>query len=156
MCIRDSYNMTGKLAADAGPVDIDKAAVRRAGRDITLITYGGSLWKTLDAAAALAADNIEAEVIDLRTLRPLDDQTIVASVAKTRRVVIVDEGWRSGSLAAEVCTRIVEQGFWELDAPIGRVCSAETPIPYARHLEEAAMPQVPRIAAAAKAALGRT
>jgi len=150
------YNMTGKLAADAGPVDIDKAAVRRAGRDITLITYGGSLWKTLDAAAALAADNIEAEVIDLRTLRPLDDQTIVASVAKTRRVVIVDEGWRSGSLAAEVCTRIVEQGFWELDAPIGRVCSEETPIPYARHLEEAAMPQVPRIAAAAKAALGRT
>jgi 2-oxoisovalerate dehydrogenase E1 component len=92
------YNMTGKLAVDAGPVAIDKAAVRRAGRDITLITYGGSLWKTLDAAVALAADNIEAEVIDLRTLRPLDDQTIIASVTKTRRAIIVDEGWRSGSL----------------------------------------------------------
>ena len=136
------YNMTGKLDADAGPVDIDKAAVRRVGRDITLITYGGSLWKTLDAAAALAADNIEAEVIDLRSLRPLDDQTVMASVVKTRRAVIVDEGWRSGSLAAEICTRIVEQAFWELDAPIGRVCSEEVPVPYARHLEEAAIPQV--------------
>ena len=149
------YNMTGKLDADAGPVDIDKAAVRRVGRDVTLITYGGSLWKTLDAAAALAVDNIEAEVIDLRSLRPLDDQTVMASVVKTRRAVIVDEGWRSGSLAAEVCTRIVEQAFWELDAPIGRVCSEEVPVPYARHLEEAAIPQVPKIVAAAKATLGR-
>jgi pyruvate/2-oxoglutarate/acetoin dehydrogenase E1 component len=150
------YNMAGQLPANAGPVDIEKAAIRRAGRDITLITYGGSLWKTLDAAAALAGQNIEAEVIDLRTLRPLDDRTIVASVAKTRRAVIVDEGWRSGSLAAEICARIVEQAFWELDAPIGRVCSEEVPIPYARHLEEAALPQTPKIVAAAKAALGRT
>ena len=150
------YNMAGQLPANAGPVDIEKAAIRRAGRDITLITYGGSLWKTLDAAAALAGENIEAEVIDLRTLRPLDDRTIVASVAKTRRAVIVDEGWRSGSLAAEICARIVEQAFWELDAPIGRVCSEEVPIPYARHLEEAALPQTPKIVAAAKAALGRT
>jgi len=150
------YNMTGQLPANAGPVDIEKAAIRRAGRDITLITYGGSLWKTLDAAAALAGQNIEAEVIDLRTLRPLDDRTIVASVAKTRRAIIVDEGWRSGSLAAEICMRIVEQAFWELDAPIGRVCSEEVPIPYARHLEEAALPQAPKIVAAAKAALGRS
>jgi len=149
------YNMTGRLAADAGPVDIEKAAVRRSGRDVSLITYGGSLWKTLEAAAALAADNIDAEVIDLRTLRPLDDETIMASVIKTRHAVVVDEGWRTESLAAEVCARIVEQAFWELDAPIGRVCSAEVPIPYARHLEEAAIPQVPRIVAAAKAALGR-
>jgi pyruvate dehydrogenase E1 component subunit beta len=149
------YNMSGKLAADAGPVDIDKAAVRRAGGDISLITYGGSLWKTLEAATALAAENVEAEVIDLRSLRPLDDKTIIASVSKTRRAVIVDEGWRSGSLAAEICTRIIEQAFWELDAPVGRVCSAEVPIPYARHLEEAAIPQAPKIVAAAKAALGR-
>ncbi len=150
------YNMVGRLPANAGPVDIEKAAIRRAGRDITLITYGGSLWKTLDAAAVLAGENIEAEVIDLRTLRPLDDRTIVASVAKTRRAIIVDEGWRSGSLAAEICMRIVEQAFWELDAPIGRVCSEEVPIPYARHLEEAALPQAPKIVAAAKAALGRS
>ena len=149
------YNMSGKLAADAGPVNIDKAAVRRAGRDISLITYGGSLWKTLEAATTLAADNIEAEVIDLRSLRPLDDATIMTSVAKTRRAVIVDEGWRTGSLAAEIATRIVEQAFWSLDAPIGRICSEEVPIPYPRHLEEAAIPQTAKIIAAAKAALGR-
>jgi len=150
------YNMAGKLAADAGAVDIGKAIVRRPGRDISLITYGGSLWKTLDAATALTAEGVDAEVIDLRSLRPLDDATIMTSVAKTRRAVIVDEGWRSGSLAAEVAMRIVEQAFWELDAPIGRVCSEEVPIPYARHLEQAALPQAPKIVAAAKAALGRT
>jgi pyruvate/2-oxoglutarate/acetoin dehydrogenase E1 component len=149
------YNMTGKLAADAGSVDIEKAAVRREGRDISLITYGGSLWKTLEAADALAADGVQAEVIDLRSLRPLDDTTIMASVRKTRRAVIVDEGWRTGSLAAEICTRIVEQAFWELDAPIGRVCSEEVPIPYPRHLEEAALPQAPKIISAVKAVLGR-
>ena len=149
------YNMAGKLSAEAGPVDIDKAVVRRPGRDISLITYGGSLWKTLEAAASLASEGIESEVIDLRSLRPLDDATIMASVAKTRRAVIVDEGWRSGSLAAEVAMRIVEQVFWELDAPIGRVCSEEVPIPYPHHLEEAAIPQAPKIIAAAKATLGR-
>lgn len=149
------YNMTGKIAADAGPVDIDKAAVRRAGRDISLITYGGSLWKTLEAATTLAGEGIDAEVIDLRTLRPVDDTTIMASVAKTRHVVVVDEGWRSGSLAAEIGMRIVEQAFWSLDAPIARVCSEEVPIPYPRHLENAAIPQAPKIVAAAKAVLGR-
>jgi 2-oxoisovalerate dehydrogenase E1 component len=149
------YNMTGPLAADAGPVDIAKAAIRRPGRDISLITYGGSLWKTLEAATALAGENIDAEVVDLRSLRPLDDATIMASVARTRRAVIIDEGWRSGSLSAEIGMRIVEQAFWELDAPIGRVCSAEVPIPYARHFENAAIPQAPGIVAAAKAVLGR-
>jgi len=149
------YNMTGRLAADAGAVDIDKAVVRRTGRDISLITYGGSLWKTLEAAAALAAEDVDAEVIDLRSLRPIDDATIMTSVRKTRRAVIVDEGWRSGSLSAEICTRIIEQAFWELDVPIGRVCSEEVPIPYPRHLEIAAIPQVPKIVAAAKIALGR-
>ena len=150
------YNMTGKLTADAGPVDIEKAAIRRSGRDVSLITYGGSLWKTIEAATVLAGENIDAEVIDLRSLRPLDDATIMTSVAKTRRAVIIDEGWRSGSLSGEIGMRIVEQAFWELDAPIGRVCSAEVPIPYPRHLENAAIPQVPQIVAAAKAALGRS
>jgi pyruvate/2-oxoglutarate/acetoin dehydrogenase E1 component len=149
------YNMSGKLAPDAGAVSIDKAAVRRQGRDVSLITYGGSLWKTLEAAATLAADGIEAEVIDLRSLRPLDDATIMASVGKTRHAVIVDEGWRSGSLAAEIGMRIVEKAFWSLDAPIGRVCSEEVPIPYPRHLENAAIPQAPKVVAAAKAALGQ-
>jgi len=149
------YNMTGPITADAGAVDIGKAAVRRAGKDVSLITYGGSLWKTLEAATALASEGIEAEVIDLRSLRPLDDATIMQSIAKTRRAVVVDEGWRSGSLSAEVGMRIVEQAFWELDAPIGRVCSEEVPIPYPRHLENAAIPQAPKIIAAAKAVLAR-
>jgi pyruvate/2-oxoglutarate/acetoin dehydrogenase E1 component len=149
------YNMTGKIAADAGPVDIDKAVVRRPGRDVSLITYGGSLWKTLEAATTLVSEGIEAEVIDLRSLRPLDDASVMASVAKTRRAVIVDEGWRSGSLAAEVGMRIVEQAFWSLDAPIGRVCSEEVPIPYPKHLEDAAIPQARKIVAAAKAVLGQ-
>ena len=149
------YNMIGALAVDAGPVDIDKAAIRRPGSDISLITYGGSLWKTLDAAATLAAGGIEAEVIDLRSLRPLDDATIMASVAKTRRAVIIDEGWRSGSLAAEIATRIIEQAFWSLDAPIGRVCSEEVPTPYAKHLEDATIPQAAKIVEASKAVLGR-
>jgi 2-oxoisovalerate dehydrogenase E1 component len=149
------YNMTGKLAVNAGAVDIDKAMVRRPGSDLSLITYGGSLWKTLEAAERLAADGIDAEVIDLRVLRPLDDATIMASVARTRRAVLVDEGWRSGSLAAEIAARIGEEAFWHLDAPVGRVCSVEVPIPYPRHLEEASLPQVPRIVAAARATLGK-
>ncbi len=149
------YNMEGEIAANAGAVDIDKAAILRAGKDISLISYGGSLFKTLQAAEVLAGEGIDAEVIDLRTLRPLDDETIIASVARTRRAVIVDEGWRSGSLSAEIAARIGEAVFWTLDAPVGRVCSAEVPIPYPRHLEDAAIPQVPAIAAAARAALNR-
>jgi pyruvate dehydrogenase E1 component alpha subunit len=149
------YNRGGEIDAAAGAVDISTAAVRREGTDVSLITYGGSLWKTLDAAQALAGEGISAEVIDLRTLRPLDDATIVASVSRTRRAVIVDEGWRSGSLSAEISARITEQALWSLDAPVGRVCAAEVPIPYPKHLEDAAIPQVPAIVAAAKAAMGR-
>lgn len=149
------YNRTGLLSPDAGPVDIDRAAVRRPGRDVTLITYGGSLWKTLEAAEVLAQEGVEAEVLDLRILRPLDDAAIIESVARTRRVVIVDEGWRSGSLAAEIGMRIAEKAFFELDAPPVRVCSEEVPIPYPRHLEEAALPQCEEIIAAARSLLGR-
>jgi pyruvate dehydrogenase E1 component subunit beta len=148
------YNSSGVLAPGAGAVDIDRAAIRRPGTDVTLITYGGTLATTLDAAAELAGGQIEAEVIDLRTLRPLDDETIMTSVRRTHRAVIVDEGWRSGSLAAEVSARIMEQAFYDLDAPVGRVCSAEVPMPYPRHLEEAALPQVPAIVAAARQAVG--
>jgi pyruvate dehydrogenase E1 component beta subunit len=144
------YNLKGELPDDAAPTDLDRAAVRRAGRDLTLITYGGCLGKSLDAAATLAEEGIEVEVVDLRTLRPLDDETIVASVSRTRRVLIVDEGWRTGSLAAEISARIVEQAFYELDAPIARLCSAEVPIPYPAHLERAAIPQVEHIVAHAR------
>ncbi|WP_298864076.1 pyruvate dehydrogenase (acetyl-transferring) E1 component subunit alpha [uncultured Sulfitobacter sp.] len=144
------YNMAGELAENADAVDIDRAVVRRTGEDITLVTYGGSLFKTLDAADALAADGISAEVIDLRSLRPLDTDTIRASVARTHRVLVVDEGWRSGSLSAEIGMRLAEESFFDLDAPPGRVCSAEVPIPYARHLEEAALPQTSTIVHAVK------
>jgi len=148
------YNLQGTLAADAGAVDMRSAAVRRAGGDVSLITYGGTLGKALQAADQLSADGIDAEVIDLRSLRPLDDATIIASVTKTHRAVIVDEGWRSGSLAAEVSARITEQAFYELDAPVERVCSAEVPVPYPKHLEEAALPQPDGIVAAARRAVG--
>jgi pyruvate/2-oxoglutarate/acetoin dehydrogenase E1 component len=149
------YNMEGELDTDAGPVDIDRAAVRRAGKDVTLITYGGSLHKTLQAAEELAREGIEAEVIDLRTLRPLDDRTFIESVARTHRALIVDEGWKTLSLSAEITTRIVEQAFFELDAPVARVCTREVPLPYARHLEEAALPGVPAIVDAGRRLLHR-
>jgi pyruvate/2-oxoglutarate/acetoin dehydrogenase E1 component len=149
------YNMKGEIAADAGPVDIDRAIIRRSGEDVTLITYGGSLGKTLEAAEQLAKESVRAEVIDLRTLRPLDDVTIMASLRKTRRAVVVDEGWRSGGISAEIGMRIVEQAFFDLDAPIARVCSEEVPIPYARHLEAAAIPQVDKIVAVARGLIGK-
>jgi len=148
------YNMEGDLAADAGPVAIDRAAIRRPGRDVSLITYGGSLYKTLDAATALAADGIEAEVIDLRTLRPLDEATILESVTRTRRAVIVDEGWRSVGLSAEISARIMEGAFYELDAPVARVCTVEVPLPYPKHLEDAALPQTDGIVRAARHVVG--
>ena len=148
------YNRSGVLSADARPVDIRSAIVRRPGKHVTLVTYGGTLFKTLDAAETLAKEGVEAEVVDLRVLRPLDGETLLASVRKTRRAVIVDEGWRSGSLSAEISARIMEGAFWELDTPVGRVCSAEVPIPYPHHLEEAALPQPAAIVAAAKGALG--
>ena len=144
------YNREDELDPSITGVDITSAKIRRPGRDVTLITYGGSLFKTLEAAETLHQEGIEAEVIDLRVLRPLDMPTVLASVARTRRVVIIDEGWKSGSLSAEIAARIVEGAFYELDAPIRRVCSREVPIPYAAHLEQAALPQSAAIAAAAR------
>ena len=149
------YNLEGELAADAGAVDIDHAAVRRAGGDLTLVTYGGSLGKTLTAAEQIAGQGISADVIDLRTLRPLDMETVLGSLAKTHRMVIVDEGWKSGSLAAEIMARVMEDAFYDLDAPIARVCGAEVPIPYPKHLEDAAIPQVGSIVDAALRTVGR-
>ncbi|MCC6250565.1 MAG: alpha-ketoacid dehydrogenase subunit beta [Rubrivivax sp.] len=145
------YNVEGELPDSAGAVDITRAAVRRAGSDLTLVTYGGSLPRALAAADTLAAEGIGAEVIDLRVLRPLDMATVLASVKKTHRVLAVDEGWRTCSLAAEVMARVAEEAFYDLDAPPARVCSEEVPIPYAKHMEEAALPLPPKIVAAARA-----
>jgi pyruvate/2-oxoglutarate/acetoin dehydrogenase E1 component len=144
------YNMEGELTAAASDVRLDGARVHRQGNDVTLVTYGASLWRCVAAAEALASEGIEAEIIDLRSLRPLDDATILASVRKTRRVVVVDEGWRTGSLAAEIGMRVVEQGFYDLDAPVARVCTEEVPIPYPKHLEDAALPGPERIVAAVR------
>jgi len=149
------YNLEGELREDAGAVPLDRAALRREGKDLSLIAYGGTLPKALQAAERLAAEGVSAEVLDLRSLRPLDEAAILATVRKTHRAVIVDEGWCSGSLAAEVSARIMEGAFYSLDAPVQRVCSEEVPIPYARHLEEAAIPQVEDILAAAGKVLGK-
>jgi len=148
------YNTEGEPSdEEASAIDIYSARVRRTGTDVSLITYGGCLPKALAAADELAAQGIAAEVIDLRVLRPLDDATVLASVRKCHRAVVIDEGWRSGSLAAELMARISEQSFFDLDAPLARVCSEEVPIPYAYHLEQAALPQVSKIVAAVKALL---
>lgn len=149
------YNMKGEMPVDGGPVDIHKARVRRPGTDITLITYSASLFKALEAANALAGEGIEVEVIDLRSLRPLDDDTYLGSIAKTHRALIVDEGWRSGSISAEISARIMEGAFYDLDAPVERICSAEVPMPYAKHMEDAALPQAANITATVKRMVGK-
>ncbi|BBX71848.1 alpha-ketoacid dehydrogenase subunit beta [Mycolicibacterium psychrotolerans] len=174
--VEDAYGMLGSALADPDPVvifehvqlynasadvetlaptDLTRAAIRRAGSDVTVITYGGCLPKVLDAADELSLGGIDCEVIDLRSLRPLDTGTFVESVRRTHRAVVVDEGWRTGSLAGEVSAQIMENAFFDLDAPVARVCSAEVPIPYAKHLEQAALPQPETIVAAVKSVVGQ-
>jgi pyruvate dehydrogenase E1 component beta subunit len=144
------YNVEGELTDAWQTCDLRSAKVMREGRDVTLVAWGGTLGKALAAANELADTGIDAEVIDLRVLRPLDDATIMASIRRTHRAVIVDESWRSGSLAAEIMARIVEQALYDLDAPVARVCSEEVPVPYAKHLEDAVLPQPAKIVAAAR------
>jgi pyruvate/2-oxoglutarate/acetoin dehydrogenase E1 component len=149
------YGTSGEVSAGSGPVDIDTARVRRSGDDVSIITHGGSLHKALTAAEELSGAGISAEVLDLRSLRPLDTRAIIRTVSHTHRLVIVDEGWKSVGLSAEVLATVVEGAMWELDAPVRRVCAVEVPIPYARHLEEAALPQVSGIVAAVREVLDR-
>ncbi len=148
------YNKKGELPDDTNLVSLEGAKIRREGTGITLIGWGGTLDKCLDAAEELAKQNISAEVVDLRCLRPLDTTTILESVKKTNRVVIVDEAWRTGSLAGEISALICENAFYDLDAPVQRVCSDEVPIPYAAHMEQAALPQIGDIVSAALACFG--
>jgi pyruvate/2-oxoglutarate/acetoin dehydrogenase E1 component len=147
------YNRKGQLLESDEPVDISQAKVMRKGKDLSIATYGASLYKVLEAAEQLAQEGIEAEVIDLRVLRPLDDDTLLSSISKTHRMMVVDEGWRSGSISAEISARITEKAFYELDAPVERLCSAEVPMPYAKHLEDAALPQVDSIVQTTKSFL---
>jgi pyruvate/2-oxoglutarate/acetoin dehydrogenase E1 component len=139
------YNLKGELPEEPESIDIEHAVVRRVGRDVTVMAYSASLFKALEAAEILAKDGIDIEVIDLRVLRPLDDETYLDSIANTHRAVIVDEGWRSGSISAEISARIMEKAFYELDLPVERICSAEVPIPYAKHMEDAALPSTATI-----------
>jgi pyruvate dehydrogenase E1 component beta subunit len=144
------YPLEGEIDETPRRVDVDHAVVRREGTDVTLVTYGGSLPKCLEAAETLHEEGIEAEVVDLRSLRPLDLDTVLASLAKTHRMVVVDEGWKTGGLAGEISAQVMERGFDLLDWPVRRVCSAEVPIPYAKHLEDAALPSAERVVAAVR------
>lgn len=144
------YNRKGTLDTTIKPLPIGKAKVHREGSDITILTYGINLFKSLEAAEILTEEGIDVEVIDLRSLRPLDDETIMASVKKTHKVLIVDDGWKSGSISAEIMARINEQAFDALAAPMRRICCAEVPLPYAKQLEDYAIPQVEKIVAMAR------
>jgi pyruvate dehydrogenase E1 component beta subunit len=149
------YPLEGEVDETENSFDISHATVRRSGTDITLITYGGTLGKTMAAADLLGRDGISPEVIDLRTLRPLDTGAIIRSIAKTHRAAIIDEAWRTGSFAAEISAQIMENAFDDLDSPVARICSAEVPMPYAKHLETAALPQVEQIVGAAQEMISR-
>lgn len=148
------YNEEAELLPKEQIAAMDKAVIRRSGQDLSLITYGGSLGKTLVAADQLASEGINAEVIDLRCLRPLDKTTLLESLSRTHRAVLVDESWKTGGMAAEISAMLMEEAFWDLDAPVLRVCSQEVPIPYPEHLERAALPQVADIIAAVKSLPG--
>jgi pyruvate dehydrogenase E1 component beta subunit len=143
------YAVEGEIEQEGEVRDVWHAAVRRPGDDVTIVASGGSLPKCLAAADALADEGIAAEVVDLRCLRPLDLEAVTASVAKTHRLVTVDEGWKTCGLTAEITAAVGERAFYDLDAPPLRVAAAEVPIPYAGGLEEAALPSVAGIVAAA-------
>ena len=129
---------------------IGKARIMREGKDVTIVSYSIGVGLALEAAETLAAEGIDAEVIDLRTLRPLDKATVLASLAKTNRVIVAEEGWPTCSIASEIATICMEEGFDNLDAPVIRVCNEDVPQPYALNLEKATLVNAPRIVAAAK------
>jgi pyruvate dehydrogenase E1 component beta subunit len=129
---------------------IGKARIMREGSDVTIVSYSIGVKFALEAAEMLAAEGISAEVIDLRTLRPLDTATVLESLAKTNRLVVAEEGWPACSIASEVIAVCMEQGFDLLDAPVMRVCNEDVPLPYAANLEKLALIDAPRIAAAAR------
>ncbi len=134
---------------------IGKARIMRAGGDVTIVSYSIGVGLALEAADQLAGEGIEAEVIDLRTLRPLDTVTVLASLKKTNHLVIVEEGWPTCSIASELAMVAMEQGFDDLDAPVMRVCNEDVPLPYAHNLEKLALIDTPRVVAAVKAVRNR-
>ncbi len=146
------YGHTGEVPKlDDYVIPIGKARIVRSGKDVTLISWSNGMTYALKAADELAKEGIEAEVIDLRTLRPMDTETIVASVKKTGRAVTVEEGWQQSGVGAEIAARIMEHAFDYLDAPVARVSGKDVPMPYAANLEKLALPNVSEVVAAAKA-----
>jgi pyruvate dehydrogenase E1 component beta subunit len=135
-------NLEKEIPEDAGAVDIRQAKVLKQGKDLSLITYGTGVYKCLEAADILAGEGMDVEVIDLRVLRPMDEETFLTSITKTHRALVVEDAWRSVSISSEVAARIMEKAFYELDAPVERLCGVEVPIPYPKHLEDASVPQV--------------
>lgn len=135
-------NLEKEIPSDSGAVEIKKAKVLKEGKDISLITYGAGVYKCLEAAEALGEEGIDAEVVDLRVLRPMDEETFLNSVKKTHRALVVEEAWKSVSISSEVISRIMEKAFFDLDGPVERLCGEEVPIPYPKHLEDASIPQV--------------
>jgi pyruvate dehydrogenase E1 component beta subunit len=131
-------------------VPIGKASIVRAGKDVTLVSYSIGVGVSLEAAKLLAAEGIEAEVVDLRTLRPLDTATVLASLKKTNRMVVVEEGWPVCSISSEIMAVAMEHGFDDLDAPVLRVTNVDVPMPYAANLEKAALLKVEDVVSAAK------
>jgi pyruvate dehydrogenase E1 component beta subunit len=144
------YQVRGDVPDGDYTTPLDKAAVRRSGRDVTIVTYSKMLEKSDQAAELLAKEGVEAEIVDLRSLRPLDMDPVLESFKKTNRAVIVEEGWRSFGVGAEVAARIYEEAFDFVDAPIRRVAQKEVPLPYNRNLEQMALPQVEDIIQAVK------
>lgn len=147
-------NLEADIEETLPAVDLSKAKVRKNGKDLSLITYGSGVYKCLDAAGELAKEGKEVEVLDLRSLRPIDTEAIVASVRKTHRALLVEDAWQSVSISSEVSARIMENCFYELDAPVQRLNGLEVPMPYPKHLEDAAIIQPSQIVSKARQMLG--
>ena len=150
-----NYGDVGEVPDKEYIIPLGVADVKRAGKDVTIVAHSRMTGFALEAAKVLAGQGIEAEVIDPRTIRPLDEKTILASVAKTNRAVVVEEGWRFAGIGAEISARIMERGFDDLDAPVIRVTGKDVPMPYAANLEAMALPSVAEIVEAARVACGR-
>jgi pyruvate dehydrogenase E1 component beta subunit len=146
------YGHSGEVPKlDDYVLPIGKARIVRSGKDVTLIAWSHAMTYALKAADELAKEGIEAEIIDLRTIRPMDTETLIASVKKTGRAVVVEEGWQQSGVGAEIAARLMEQAFDYLDAPVARVSGKDVPMPYAANLEKLALPTVAEVVEAAKA-----
>ncbi len=157
VCFMESeimYSLKGEVPSGEHVIPLGVADVKRPGDDVTIVTWGKMVHTAVKAAEELAGGGIEAEILDLRTIRPLDEEAILASVRKTHRLVVVQEGWPFAGVAAEIITLVVREAFDELDAPPERVTNLDTPMPYAVNLEQVVLPSVPRVVAAVQAVTG--